>query len=344
MKTPLAAFAALAFSACVCAQTAYQAPLVEQSLLLDITAGETLVIVGERGHILTSSDGQEFQQAEVPSTATLTAVTMVDDQAWAVGHDATILHSDNKGKTWRVQFSNPKLERPFLDVHFFDKQHGIAVGAYGMFYRTKDGGEHWKAELHASLLDPYDREYLEEIREEDEEFYKQELNSILPHLNRISQHEQKLYLAGEAGTLALSEDKGKTWQRYTVDYTGSFFDIAALDSDTLMAVGLRGNIFVMQNNENWEYIKTCSTSTLNSILPIDKQQVAALGNNGIVVTMQRPFTVSQHDPYAREQDCSAGKNVKVHQIDDKAAIVNATQFDKKVLAVSANGIKTLKLE
>ncbi|WP_232365159.1 hypothetical protein [Salinimonas marina] len=48
MKTPLAAFAALAFSACVCAQTAYQAPLVEQSLLLDITADKSLVMVGER--------------------------------------------------------------------------------------------------------------------------------------------------------------------------------------------------------------------------------------------------------------------------------------------------------
>ena len=58
MKKPLAAFAALAFSTAISAQDAYQAPLVEQSLLLDITAGEQIVMVGERGHILLSSDGE----------------------------------------------------------------------------------------------------------------------------------------------------------------------------------------------------------------------------------------------------------------------------------------------
>ncbi len=344
MKTPLAAFAALAFSASVCAQTAYQAPLVEQSLLLDVAANEKLVIVGERGHILLSNDGKNFQQAEVPSTTTLTAVTMLGDQVWAVGHDATILHSEDGGVNWAVQFTNPKLERPFLDVHFFDKQHGIAVGAYGMFYRTTDGGQQWHAELHASLLDPYDREYLEDIREEDEAFYQQELNSILPHINRLSQAGERLYLAGEAGTLAYSDDQGKNWQRYSVDYTGSFFDIAALDEQTVMAVGLRGNIFVMQGNQNWQYIKTCSTSTLNSIVPMSQNKVAALGNNGMIVTLTRPFPLSEHDPYARVADCEAGEGINVRQIDDKAAIVNATLFEKRVLAVSANGIKNLTLE
>ena len=54
------------------AQTRFQAPLVDQSLLLDITqSGDQLVAVGERGHIIRSTDGQNWQQVEVPSTSTV---------------------------------------------------------------------------------------------------------------------------------------------------------------------------------------------------------------------------------------------------------------------------------
>lgn len=344
MKKPLAAFAALAFSTAIFAQGAYQAPLVEQSLLLDITADKQVVMVGERGHILLSSDGETYTQATVPTTATLTAVATIDDHIWAAGHDATIIHSADNGETWEVQFESPDKQRPFLDIVFFDKQHGIAVGAYGMFFRTKDGGASWNAELHAALLDPYDREYLEQVKEEDPDFYEQELNSILPHINRVTQVGDKLYLAGEAGTLAHSNDFGQSWQRFEVDYTGSFFDIKPLDDSTLLTVGLRGNIFVMRDNETWEYVKTCSTSTLNSIYLKNAQTVYALGNNGMVVSLSRPLPVSEHDPYANPADCKPAKGVSVRQVANKAAIVNAEAFNDKVIAVTANGIEQLNLQ
>ena len=240
---------AVSYSSKLHAEEAFIAPLVEQSVLLDVDAGNFVVIVGERGHILISEDGKSFKQVEVPSQSTLTATTIVGDNIWAVGHDAVILHSPDKGETWQVQNFQPELQRPFLDVLFFTAEHGIAIGAYGLFYRTTDGGKNWAAERHASLLDPYDLEYLESVREESEAFYQQELESILPHLNRVTGSASTLYLAGEAGLLASSTDKGKTWQRYTVDYTGSFFDIKPLDETTVLAVGLRGNVFVSRDNQ-----------------------------------------------------------------------------------------------
>lgn len=344
MQKPLAALAALALSTAVGAQTAYQAPLVEQSLLLDIAANKQLVMVGERGHILLSDNGTQYRQATVPTTATLTAVFTVGDNIWAAGHDATILHSADNGQTWTIQFEAPDMQRPFLDITFFNAQHGIAVGAYGMFYRTRDGGATWNPELHAALLDPYDREYLEQIREEDEAFYQQELNSILPHINRVTQVEETLYLAGEAGTLAYSQDQGQTWQRYEVDYTGSFFDIKALDESTMLTVGLRGNVFVMREPGQWEYVNTCSTSTLNSIFVGSDTTIHALGNNGMIVTLNRPLPVSQLDPYANPAQCTPAEGVKVEQVNDKAALINAKRFKQQVIAVTANGIKQLNLQ
>merc|ERR1711964_9194 len=79
---------------------------------------------------------------------------------------------------WEIQNFQPDLQRPFLDVLFFNEKQGIATGAYGLFYRTLDGGKTWTAERHASLLDPMDQEYLEDIRKEDEDFYQQEIKTV----------------------------------------------------------------------------------------------------------------------------------------------------------------------
>src|SRR5210317_1904685 len=81
-------------------------PLASQSLLLDIThAGERIVTVGERGHILYSDDrGNSWRQAQVPTSQMLTAVHFYNSQrGWAVGHDGLILVSDDGGKQWRIQ-------------------------------------------------------------------------------------------------------------------------------------------------------------------------------------------------------------------------------------------------
>jgi photosystem II stability/assembly factor-like uncharacterized protein len=151
-------------------------------------------------------------------------------------------------------------------------------------------------------------------------------------------------MAGEAGLLAKSTNMGESWERYYVDYTGSFFDIKPLDESTVLAVGLRGNIFVNRNQGEWEYVQTCSTSTLNSILVGSESKIYALGNNGMMVSAQRPLPTSMRDPYANPSDCEADEGIEVSQIKDKAALLNATQFNGISIAVSANGIKTLNLK
>ena len=52
------------------------APLASKSLLLDIVniKQKKLVAVGERGHVLISADGNNWQQVVVPTQATLTSV------------------------------------------------------------------------------------------------------------------------------------------------------------------------------------------------------------------------------------------------------------------------------
>src|SRR5690554_871087 len=61
---------------------AFEAPLAVRNLLTDIArAGNRVVAVGEHGNIIYSDDGgSQWQQARVPVSVNLTAVTFVDPQ------------------------------------------------------------------------------------------------------------------------------------------------------------------------------------------------------------------------------------------------------------------------
>lgn len=313
---------------CCCAFAAaesYQARLASQSVLLDIESYQDgLVVVGERGHVLFSQDGEEWSQDIVPSLATLTAVAVIEQHIWAVGHDAVILYKSPQSKAWQVQQFLPAREKPLLDVLFLDEANGITIGAYGSFFRTENGGQTWQLEMHPELLHPFDLEYLEEIRQEDEEFYREELESILPHLNRVTHYNGKLYMAGEAGLLAVSDDMGRSWQRMEVDYEGSFFDIKQT-SLGLFAAGLRGNVYRFDvNDQIWLPIESDTTSSFNSIVPMPDARVLLVGNNGRLLTISEDNTV-------------------LDQTEEGQPLVNAIHYGESVIGVGSVGIQHLDL-
>ncbi|OFC71425.1 YCF48-related protein [Alteromonas confluentis] len=344
MKSTLMAILVLSAVFSAQAQEAYQAPRVTESLLLDIDHSDFVVAVGERGHILTSTDGEVFNQQAVPTTTTLTAVTVLGDKVWAAGHDATILYSADKGKTWVVQMAKPELEKPFFDITFFNAQQGIAVGAYGLFFRTNDGGSTWKQELHASILSAMDQEYLEEVKQDSPEYYEEELSLILPHFNKLRVINDKLYLVGEAGLVATSDNMGASWQRLEMEYQGSFQDVALINDSTIMLAGLRGNVFVQRNNEAWEQVPTCLSGTLNSILTDNSDAIKLYGNNGMMVTLEQPIDAVIYDPWAAPGQCTPANGFSAQQTKDKASIVNVTRFNGHLIAVTANGIQQLETE
>lgn len=326
-------------------QDSFEAPLVKQSMLLDIDVNDLTVIVGERGHVLLKQNG-DLVQALVPTNVTLTAVATIGDKIWVAGHDATIIHSKDAGKTWNIQLQMPELDRPFLDITFFDEVHGIALGAYGLFYRTRDGGETWKKELHASVLPLADIEYLDTIKD-DQAFYEEELSFILPHFNRITFHNDKVLIAGEAGLIATSDNFGESWERLEIDYTGSFFDVVEYDlheANVTLAAGLRGNLFARKNNnENWQKVETCVTTSLNSFVS-NNDKVFITGNNGVLFEVDIEQVFSDKRLPANSDDCeqSIALNKVNSGVDD--AILNADYQNGQLFAVTASGIKFFKAD
>jgi photosystem II stability/assembly factor-like uncharacterized protein len=202
------------------AETSEPAPLAPESLLLDVArAGNRLVAVGDRGHVLLSDDeGGTWRQVIVPTRAMLTGVSFGDAaHGWAVGHDGVILTTNDAGSTWTRQDQGNDLDTIWLDVFFSDVQHGLAVGAYGKCQLTLDGGKTWQP------------------------------SGTVPdetHLNHIaSTATDTIYLSGEAGTLLVSDDARKPWRKLTVPYDGSLFGLLPLSDRSLLVYGLRGHVF-----------------------------------------------------------------------------------------------------
>ncbi|MBA4137097.1 MAG: hypothetical protein C0518_07255 [Opitutus sp.] len=204
--------------------------LAARSMLLDVTrAGERLFAVGDRGHVVVSSDeGETWAQCITPTRAMLTGVSFADaDHGWAVGHDGVIIATQDAGKSWVRQDDGKDLDTVYLDVLFLSPTHGFVVGAYGKFLVTRDGGKTWTPRR---------------IAEDD------------LHFNRITNEASgTLFIAGEAGTLLVSRDRGETWQRSELDYEGSLYGVRPLSGGVLVAYGLRGRIFVSTDDgATWE--------------------------------------------------------------------------------------------
>lgn len=236
--------------------------LAAHSLLTDITTADNiLVAVGERGHVIYSTDnGDSWKQSDVPSQSLLTAVFMLNsNNGWAVGHDTIILATTDGARTWQIQYHAPEKEQPLLDVWFKDEKHGIAIGAYGLYVTTEDGGNSWK-----------------ETAISKDDF----------HLNALHVTDSGyLYIAGEAGTLYRSLDNGKKWKKIKTPYQGSFFNILSLKDGSLLVFGLRGNLYHSKNDgRKWEKINTkTDISLFDAIqLPNETILISTLGGQLLV--------------------------------------------------------------
>ena len=235
-------------------------------LVAVVRAGERLVAVGARGHILTSDDhGSSWRQARVPVSVDLTAVWFVDARrGWAVGHGGVVLNSSDGGASWTKQLDGYEAgriladycerkgvlveearrirdagaDKPFLDVWFADENTGYVVGAFNMIFRTRDGGLSWEP-----LFDRTD-------------------NPQRLHLYAIRPAGDDLFIVGEGGLVLKSTGGEANFQTVAFPYNGSLFGLLA-DGPALLVFGLRGHLFrSTDGGAGWTLIETRERSAL----------------------------------------------------------------------------------
>ncbi len=231
--------------------------LAAQSMLTGLaSAGERLIAVGQRGHILYSDDaGLHWRQAQVPVSSDLVAVHFPSPlQGWAVGHDGVVLHSSDAGATWSRQFDGRQVgpnmlehyrqlaaaqpedkalaalvseaermteegaDKPFLDVWFENERVGYIVGAFNLIFRTDDGGRSW-----TPWLDRTD-------------------NPNALNLYALRPVGNDLFIVGEQGLVLKLDPAAGRFVATPTPYHGTFFGITGKPGAALV-FGLRGNVY-----------------------------------------------------------------------------------------------------
>jgi photosystem II stability/assembly factor-like uncharacterized protein len=276
--------------------------LASKSLIYSINKfGDRYFATGQHGHILYSDDGGEsWQQAEVPVRSSILDVDFpTPELGWAVGHEGVILHSSDGGKTWVKQYDGlrygkegleyyqamaeadpdnedlPYLieemefaisqgaDKPLFRVSFPTKDHGYALGAYGMTLETENGGKDWVP-------------VLENI--ENDGFYHIFDFAPLPE-------QGKFFASGEAGLL-LSIDINEEIARRVenVPWEGSFFTIIDTADGNLVMGGLRGNMFRTDDvGATWQAVKKPPTSAIVDSTRLSDGRLVAVGVGGEVL-------------------------------------------------------------
>ena len=250
---------------------ALKSELAARTLVNGLTlAGQRLVAVGQRGHVLLSDDqGKSWQQASVPASSDLVAVSFPSaERGWAVGHDGVVLASTDGGLSWVRQldgrtlgdvlikhytasgdakwlaeaqrFASQGAENPLLDVWFDDANNGVVVGAFGLALRTADGGKSWQPLMHA--ID----------------------NPKALHLYAVRRVGGELYIAGEQGLLLkLDRERGR-FVALSVPYQGTLFGVVGNDR-VVLAFGLRGNVVrSTDSGRTWGPVSTGVTAGLTA--------------------------------------------------------------------------------
>ena len=177
------------------------------------------------------------------------------------------------GETWRRLHAAPEEESPLLDVYFRDDRSGIAVGAYGLFLATEDGGVTWtQGEIDASGGP----------ESEDDAFYG---GPIDVHMNHVSAGPGgRMYIAAEAGTIYRSDDGGVTWKTLPSPYDGSFFGSLPIGEDAALVFGLRGHVFRTEDGgQSWVERELLSTVMWTDGIRLRDGRIVIAGLSGTML-------------------------------------------------------------
>lgn len=256
-----------------------------------------LVAVGESGLIIYSDDkGATWAQASVPVSTDLNALHFANERlGWAVGHGGAILHTQDGGATWVKQLDGrdlvdrigeyynegrsglaPDREQVYLDaimsmtrpgpgqffmgVWFDTKgEQGYAVGPFGLFMATKDGGKHWYPSN-------------TEIDNDD-----------LLHLTSIDEVGGTLVITGEQGHVWARDATTNRFIARATGYIGTLFGVTGTEH-TMLAYGLRGHVFRSTNaGMNWEAVISDLDSGVVAGATLDDGSMLLISQNAEIV-------------------------------------------------------------
>lgn len=296
-----------------------ESSLANKSVLMAITSiDNTILAVGERGHIISWKNNSDWQQQQSPVSVAITDITVLSDGSKiAVGHDGVIIKASSESITWRKVFTGVKLTE--LKVGLLQKQ---LTALQQVISQTKDEDKLEELEYqHEDLAFSIEDNQLElesgpnkpllsiTHTANDVLFVGGAYGTLLTssdqgetwhlvsnkldnpddfHLNDvIATSDDKLYVVGENGLGFHSDDLGKTWLPMTLPYSGSLFGIIANTDNPaqLVAFGLQGNFMIsLDGGSHWQHQRLPTSASLLGGYLSKQGDAYLVGHGGIIVS------------------------------------------------------------
>jgi len=242
--------------------------------------GTTFLAVGNRGTIMTSTDGVQWTTELVPSEAlgsVLLGVGGSEDTFVAVGSSGTILTSTNAVE-WSIVIP-PPVTNDLQGITFW-KGRFFATGGGGKVLTSADGRA-WA--LHTTLGNNF--------------------------LSGIAGTTDRLVVVGQQGAIFTTAD-GNSWTSAQSGTTNWLYRVRAFDG-SWVAVGQNGTILSSSDGEHWIARQSGTSQWLNDICSFNGK-LYAVGTQGTVLVSTN--TESWHEEGTITQKSLLGAVSDVHQL------------------------------
>jgi photosystem II stability/assembly factor-like uncharacterized protein len=294
---------------------ALQSGIANKSIITSMIQSQDQVLaVGERGHVLTWTDMNSWQQQDVPVSLTLTGITTLKDGTrFVVGHDSVILKSAPQSDVWSKVFDGNELTKlkiiyvgkkivtfqerlealtdedeiadlqydiEDLEFNLEDAQIELEDGPNKplLGITVSDNNHLFAVGAYGTLLTSVDLGSTWQLIDgQVQNPYQFHLNAIVTADNGL------MYIVGENGLGFTSINNGQTWQTMNMPYDGSLFGITT-KQDSLVAFGLQGNFMVSSDNgQSWEASSIGSSASLLGGVIADDMTASLVGHGGTIV-------------------------------------------------------------
>jgi len=216
------------------------------------------------------------------------------DTVLAVGDGGTVIKSFNAGEDWSNYFHVARSN--YLEtVAFVDDNIGYAIGFYGDFYKTVDGGLNW---TYISSFNSWKysiifiNENIGFICGDGSGIFKTTNGGLtwnskptsgsyyksLEFINNVG------WIVGSAGKIYKTTDLGESWSPQISNTTQLLLSVNFENDQIGIACGTNGTIVKTNDGGNsWAIQNSGVTVNLNSVTCIDQDYFIAVGDSGIIL-------------------------------------------------------------
>ncbi len=298
-----------------------------------VQIGDQLIAVTSMGDVIHYREGsslydiRRFQRENLKLLFGVTFKRIEMFNQWEgviIGDSGLIMRTDNGGLTWRPSYAT-EYKMNWNDIASVSQDIKIMVGDSFQTMVSNDGGLNWK---------PF--EAVENLAGKDK-----------ANLNSISVHENRVWIAGDFGSLLKSEDYGKSWKRVIAGVSkADFHDILMLDKTRGLIVGEAGMIkYTEDGGDTWRTLPQKATEDLYSIEYVPSSgRIFISGEDYLILEADAQnftdFQVTLKSPFWRKVVTATGnfflpflvigliffimyKVLPYTQVDNKAALVGA---------------------